>query len=85
MDDITKTEYAGWLEETIGCIMEHKPEKIGLCAMLPDGCFLTSYFGECYPADKALMAYTISSDATMDTIKANARDILDAAEEQEGE
>ena len=85
MDDITKTKYAEWLEEFIGCIMEHKPEKIGVCAMLPDGGTLTSYFGGCFHTDKAVMGYTMSLDATMDVINANAKDIVEAAEEQDGD
>ena len=85
MDDITKTQYAEWLEELIGYIMEHKPEKIGVCALLPDGGTLTSYFGECFHTDKAVMGYTISLDATMDVINANAKEILEAAEEQDGD
>ena len=85
MDNITKTEYAGWLEEFIGYIMEYKPEKIGVCVLLPDGGTLTSYFGECYHTDKAVMGYTISLDATMDVINANAKNIVEAAEEQAGE
>ena len=86
MDDITKTKYAEWLEEFIGYIMEHKPEKIGVCAILPDGGTLTSYFGEVYHTDKAVMGYSISLDATMDVINANAKDIMEAAEEeQEGD
>jgi hypothetical protein len=85
LEDITKTEYAGWLEEFIRNIMEHKPGKIGVCAILPDGSTLTSYFGEVYHTDKAVMGYSISLDATMDVINANAKDIVEAAEEQEGE
>ena len=85
MEDITKTEYAEWLEEFIGYIMEYKPEKIGVCVLLPDGGTLTSYFGGCFHTDKAIMGYTINLDATMDVINANAKDIMEAAEEQEGE
>ena len=85
MDDVTKSNYAEWLEDLIQTIMMHKPEKIGVCMFLPDGCTLTSYFGGCYHTDKAVMGYTMSLDATMDVVKANAEDILDAAEEQDGE
>lgn len=86
MEDVTKSEYAEWLEEFIKDIMELKPEKIGVCALLPDGCTLTSYFGEVYHTDKAIMAHTINLDSIMDVTKANAREILEAAdEEQDGE
>ena len=85
MEDVINSEYAEWLEEFIKHIIELKPEKIGVCALLPDGCTLTSYFGDCYHTDKALMGYTINLDATMDVISANAKDLIEAAEEQDGE
>lgn len=83
MEDVTKSAYAEWLEEFIQNIMELKPEKIGVCALLPDGCTLTSYFGDCYHTDKAVMGYTINLDATMDVINANAKEIIEAAEEEQ--
>ena len=83
MDDVTKSNYAEWLEELIQNIMEHQPEKIGVCMFLQDGCMLTSYFGGCYHTDKAVMAYTMNLDATMDVMKANANDILEAADEEQ--
>lgn len=85
MDNVTNSIYAEWLEELIQKIMEHQPEKIGICALLPDGCTLTSYFGGCYHTDKAVMAYTMQLDATMDVVSANAKEILEAAEEQDGD
>ena len=85
MDDVTKSVYAEWLEEFIQKIMELKPEKIGVCCLLPDGSTLTSYWGECYHTDKAVMGYTMNLDATMDVINANAKEILEAAEEQDGD
>ena len=85
MDDVTKSAYAEWLEELIQNILEFKPEKIGVCAVLPDGSTLTSYFGECYHTDKAIMGYTMNLDAIMEVTTANAKDILDAAEEQDGD
>jgi hypothetical protein len=83
LNDVTKSNYAEWLEELIQDIMEHQPEKIGVCMFLPDGGTLTSYFGGCYHTDKAVMAYTMNLDATMDVVSANAKDILDAAEEEQ--
>lgn len=85
LNDVTKTKYAEWLEEFIQHVMELEPEKIGVCALLPDGGTLTSYFGECFHTDKAVMGYTISLDATLDVINANAKDIMEAAEEQDGD
>ena len=36
LDDVTKSNYAEWLEELIQNVMEHQPEKIGVCMLLPD-------------------------------------------------
>ena len=86
MDDVTKSGYAEFLEELIRNIMELQPEKIGVCALLPDGSTLTQYFGGCYHTDKAVMGYTMNQDAIMDVITANIKDIMEAAEEeQDGE
>ena len=85
MEDVTKSVYAEWLEEFIQDVMELKPEKMGVCALLPDGSTLTSYFGGCYHADKAVMGYTMNQDAIMDVITANAKKIMEAAEEQDGD
>lgn len=85
MDDVTQSAYAEWLEDLIKSIMELKPEKIGVCCLLPDGGTLTSYFGDMYHTDKAIMGYTISLDATMDVVTANARVILEAADEPDEE
>ena len=84
--DIFKTPYAAFLEETIRSMMELQPEKIGFCAITQDGTVLTSYFAkqELCPEDKAVMAYHFHADAVMDTVMANAGDIVRAAE-QEGE
>jgi hypothetical protein len=83
--DVRNSAYAEWLEEVIKSIMENKPEKIGMCCVLPDGSTLTNYFGECYHTDKAVMAYTFNLDAFWDVTTANAKEILDAAEDQDDE
>lgn len=86
MEDVTKSKYAEWLEELIQHIMEYQPEKIGVCIFLPDGGTLSSYFGGCGHMDKAMMGYTMNLDATMAVVFANAKDILEAAdEEQDGD
>lgn len=84
-NDVTSSPYAKWLEGMIEGIMEYKPEKIGMCAILPDGGSMTAYFGECAHSDKAMMGYQMNVDAMMDVATANARMILDAAEEQGGD
>lgn len=83
MNNVTKSPYAEWLEEFIQNIMEHKPQKFGVCILLPDGSTLTSYFGECYHNDKAIMAHTFNLDAIWEVTTANAKEILEAAEEEQ--
>ena len=81
--DVRNSKYAEWLEGLIKYLLEHQPEKIGVCAIVPDGNVLTGFYGDCTPQDKAVMAYHIHTDAVFDTIKANAREVIEAAEDQE--
>ena len=75
--------YASFLEEFAQQLVEYKPQKVCVCAILPGGEVLTGYFGNTGPQDMAVMAYNINTDAMMETVKANAKEILMAAEEQE--
>lgn len=84
MDEKLKP-YAAFLETIAEQMVEYQPEKVGLCAILPNGEILTGYFGEVGHQDKALMAHSIDCDAIMDIMRANAGEIIRAAEEQEGE
>ena len=83
MEDVTKSAYAEWLEEVIKDIMQYKPERLGVCMLLPDGGTYTNYFGDCGHMDKALMGYTMNLDAIMEVTTANAKEILEAAEEEQ--
>ena len=88
MEDVTKSAYAEWLEEFIKDIIEYLPERIGVCMLLPSGGTYSNYFGDCGHLDKALMGYTMYLDAIMEVTKANADQILaaaESAEEQDGE
>ena len=85
MNDVTKSAYAEWLENFIKDIMSYKPERIGVCMLLHDGGTYSNYFGGCGHMDKALMGYTMNLDAIMEVTTANAKDIVDAAEEQDGD
>lgn len=85
MEDVTKSAYAEWLENFIKDIMEYKPERIGVCMLLPNGGTYSNYFGDCGHLDKALMGYTMSLDAIMEVATANADQILAAAESAEEE
>ena len=75
--------YAAWLETFIKDITELQPDKIGVCALMPDGSALTGYFGDCGHQDKALMGYHLHTDAVMDTVTANASRIVEAANQEE--
>lgn len=83
--DVTESPYAEFLENFIQNVMELQPEKIGVSAILPDGSVMTGYYGDCCHQDKAIMGYHMTTDAMMDTIFANARQIVEAAQEDEDE
>lgn len=78
-------KYAEWLEGFCREVVERQPEKIGVCLLNEDGTALTGYCGEVFPVDKSAMAHHIQSDALMDMVLANAKLIVEAAEEQEDE
>lgn len=80
MDEKLKP-YAPVLESIAGQLVKYQPKKICLCAILPSGEVLTGYFGNTGAQDKAVMAHNINCDAVMDTVKANAKMIIQAAEE----
>ena len=81
VEDIVKQPYAPWLEEMIRQIYELNPEKIGVC-VLSGGVALTGYYGDVCHEDKAVMAYHMHIDAVMDTVRANASDLLSEKEEE---
>ena len=62
-----------------------KPVKIAVVALLEDGSAFTSTYGDCGPYDMGTMAFHLQADALLEVMKANAGDIIDAAEEEEGE
>jgi hypothetical protein len=85
MMDEKMMPYAEWLEGFIKNLIEYQPEKIGVCAILPDGNVLTGYFGDCCPKDKAEMGFHMNNDGVLDTVVANAKEIVLAAEAEEDE
>ena len=82
MDERLKP-YAGFLENLIKTIVELKPEQIAVVAVTEDGTALTATYGPVGPYDLAMMAFHMQTDATMEIVKANAREIIQAAEEDE--
>lgn len=65
----------------MGAVMEHKPTKIGVCLMMDNGTYITSYFGNCQNPDLSRMAYYIQADIMMDIAQRVCRDMLDRQEE----
>lgn len=65
--------------------MEQSPTKIGACMILPTGDAATIYYGEPSPDEVARMAHHLNVDAMMTIIKANADQVVSAAEELEEE
>lgn len=82
--DVEKLPYAGWLEDTIRLLSQQDVHCIGLAARINDGEVLTAYFNTDV-ADKALLATHIQADGLFEMTLANARRIVEAAEEQEGD
>lgn len=83
--NVMESPYAEFLEDMIRLIMEHKPTHIAVSTLNPDDTYVTGYFGDCNQQDKALLAHSIYSDSIMDIVFANARMILETAEEASNE
>lgn len=67
---ITQTPYADWLEKIIQEIMKQRPDRIGVCMLLPNGNAVRGYYGPCDYQDKAIMGYQMNLDATMEVVEA---------------
>ena len=80
-ENVTQTPYAEWLEGMIKAIMDHRPDRVGVCMLLPNGQVCTGYYGECYHQDKALMSYYIGLDAIGDALGPEREEDGDDAEE----
>lgn len=78
-------EYGEFLESLIRDILETKPKNIAAVFFSDDGEAHTCYFGTCYPAEVGQMAWQLNADAFLTMAQANARTILEAAEEEEDE
>ena len=84
---ISDAPYASWLSEVLATLEEHKISQLAIAAPLPTGEVFTGYFGM-NTMDKALIATSIQTDATMDVVCANGQRIQqaweDSAEDEEG-
>lgn len=82
MEDVTKSKYAEFLESLCRGVLEYKPKKIAVIALMEDGTAMTCTYGDCGPYDLMTMAGHIQADAMFEIMKVNAKEILEAAEEE---
>lgn len=78
--DVSRLPYAAWLEDTIRDLVESKPKRICIAAIMPDQSVGTAYY-DCSAQDKAIFAHNIQVDITMDVIEANIGEIKEMMEE----
>lgn len=83
--DVRESPYAHFFENMIKGVMAGQPTHIGVCMMLPTGDAATSYYGYPNHQDIAVMSYHLSLDAMMGVMRANADQIVNAAEDIEEE
>lgn len=83
MQDVTKTPYAEFLEMFCTKVVELKPKKIAVVMQSKDGSTFTASNGNCGPFDLLAMSSAMQADAIMDIVMANAKDIVEAAEEDD--
>ena len=79
--DISKLPYAKWMEKTLRTLAEEKTQVIGIVGILPSRDVYTAYYNAS-PQDKIILAGNIQMDAVFDVMRANASDIVAAADEE---
>lgn len=71
MKDITKQEYAEWLEDALREMVELEPETIGIVLIMPDGTTGTQYYNA-DNRDRLVMMEALMIDYLDDLIQVNA-------------
>lgn len=75
--------YSQWLTD---CLQEFGGRKLSCVAIAAidaeNGDVVTGYY-QCFANDKAILAANINADSMLDLVKANAADILEAAERED--
>lgn len=82
MDERMKP-YAGFLENLCKDVAELQPAKIAVVGLLPGGEVYVTVCGDVSPCDMGTMAFRLQIEAVMDVIKANAKEIIEAAQEND--
>ena len=83
--DITKQQYAPWLEKTLRELAAMSPEQIVIAATGREGEFSTSYYN-CDPGDIAMICGVLQQDALMSRLENNPqwlKSVIDNADESE--
>ncbi len=85
--DLKKVPFAEWLEEVLPELCRMEVRCIGFVALLKDGATATNYWNA-VGNDVALMAYQMTEDALLATLRRNRdllRRILEAGEDEDRE
>ena len=85
--DLRKVPFAEWLEEVLPELCRMYARCIGFVALLKDGATATNYWNA-VGNDVALMAYQMTEDALLATLRSNKnllRRILEAGEDEDPE
>lgn len=83
--DITKQQYAPWLEKTLRELAAMAPEQIVIAAIGRKAEIATSYYN-CDAGDIAMICGTLQQDAIMTRLENNAqwlKKLVDSAEDEE--
>lgn len=75
--------FGEWLTSGVQALTDAGCAKVCLCGMTSEGLVMTGYYA-CEPTEKAAFAAHINADVMLDVAKANAREIVEAAEENRG-
>ena len=84
MKDITKEEYAEWLEDSLREMVDLEPETIGIVLIMPDGTTGTQYYNA-DNRDRLVMMEALMIDYLDDLIQVNAdhlRELLMGEDEE---
>lgn len=82
ISDQMRQPYSDFVKDALFALAEYDIRCLCVCGLAADGECVTGYW-DAQAMDKAALASHIFSDAILDAMKANAREILEAAEEDE--